>query len=91
MAHLPKATIQAVFGAVPLATFVAHGQAHLEGDGHAILILSVLAIVATAPLGVVLLERTARVLLRRDGHRAAASWPDEPRRKRAADAAAAIR
>lgn len=91
MAHLPKATIQAVFGAVPLATFIAHGQAHLEGDGHAILILSVIAIVGTAPLGAVLLEQTARRLLRRDGHRAAAAWPDEPKRKRRADAASAIR
>ncbi|MBZ0270165.1 hypothetical protein K8I85_18585, partial [bacterium] len=87
----PKATIQAVFGAVPLATFAAHGQTHLEADGQAILILSVLAIVATAPLGAVLLERTARLLLRRDGHRAAAAWPDEPKRKRRADAAASIR
>jgi len=63
LAHLPKATIQAVFGAVPLATFGRHGQVHLESEGQAILILSVLAIVATAPIGAVLLERTAVRLL----------------------------
>lgn len=69
LAHLPKATIQAVFGAVPLATFARHGQVHLQDEGQAILILSVLAIVATAPIGAVLLERTALRLLgpRADG------------------------
>jgi solute carrier family 9B (sodium/hydrogen exchanger), member 1/2 len=59
LAHLPKATIQAVFGVVPLAAFVRHGQVHLQSEGQAMLILSVLAIVATAPIGALLLERTA--------------------------------
>ena len=63
MSHVPKATIQAVFGTLPLLTFRDHGQAHFEGDGQTLLIMAVLAIVATAPAGAVLLERTARRLL----------------------------
>ena len=67
--HVPKATIQAVFGALPLVTFMQRGQAELVADGHKILILAVIAIVGTAPIGAVLLERWAardlKLLVRR--------------------------
>lgn len=59
VSHIPKATIQAVFGALPLATFVQRGQSDLVADGHTILILAVVAILCTAPVGAVLLERWA--------------------------------
>ncbi len=60
--HVPKATIQAVFGALPWATFSARGQLDLLADGHTILILAVIAIIGTAPVGAVLLERGGRRL-----------------------------
>lgn len=61
--NIPKATIQAVFGAAPLIAFRAHGDEHLVGDGQTLLIMAVLAIVVTAPIGAVLLESTADTLL----------------------------
>ena len=61
--HLPKATIQAVFGAAPLIAFRAHGDEDLIGDGQTLLIMAVLAIVVTAPIGAVLLDSTANRLL----------------------------
>jgi Kef-type K+ transport system membrane component KefB len=61
--NLPKATIQAVFGAAPLIAFTAHGDAELIGYGQTLLIMAVLAIIVTAPVGAVLLENTADHLL----------------------------
>ena len=63
IAHIPKATIQAVFGALPLATFAARGQTELLDSGHTLLVMAALAIVATAPIGAVLLDRLGSELL----------------------------
>jgi NhaP-type Na+/H+ or K+/H+ antiporter len=67
IAYLPKATVQAAMGAVPL-TMVLDGRmaSMTEADGQTILALAVLSIVVTAPLGAIgigvggsrLLERT---------------------------------
>lgn len=73
LAHLPKATLQAVFGAVPLATFLRHGDTDLVPGGQMLLVMAVLAIVTTAPIGAVLLERTADRLLGREAADDAAS------------------
>jgi NhaP-type Na+/H+ or K+/H+ antiporter len=56
IAHLPKATIQAVFGPLPLLTFRAW-RPDLVGDGETLVILAAVAIVVAAPIGAVLLER----------------------------------
>lgn len=64
--NIPKATIQAVFGAAPLIAFRAHGDEHLIGDGQTLLIMAVLAIIVTAPIGAVLLESTADRLLEKE-------------------------
>ena len=61
LAHVPKATIQAVYGAVPLLLFQ-RLRPDLVPDGEALLLLAVLAIVATAPLGAMALEHGARAL-----------------------------
>lgn len=65
-AHVPKATIQAVFAAYPLHAFEAWGLAALIPDARILLIMGALAILATAPVGAVMLERTAARLLPRD-------------------------
>ncbi|MAG57361.1 MAG: hypothetical protein CMJ83_13795 [Planctomycetes bacterium] len=58
IAHLPKATIQAVFGAYPLKIFIERGDdPALREVGNTLLVMAVLAIVVTAPLGAVLLDR----------------------------------
>lgn len=64
-ANIPKATIQAVFGALPLATFTLH-RPELVPEGQTLLIMAALAIVATAPVGAVLLERLGERCLRPD-------------------------
>ncbi len=61
LAHVPKATIQAVFGAVPLLTFE-RIRPDLVPLGEALLLLAVLAIVATAPLGAMVLQRAPGTL-----------------------------
>lgn len=48
--YLPKATVQAAIGAIPLTLGLAHGEL--------ILMVSVLAIVITAPLGAILMDKT---------------------------------
>lgn len=60
-AHVPKATIQAVFGAYPLSVFLERcsDQPRLVDDGQTLVVMAVLAIVATAPLGALLLDRLA--------------------------------
>lgn len=63
IAHLPKATIQAVFGALPLATFTTRGQSELIDAGHTMLVMAAVAIAATAPVGAVLLDRLGERLL----------------------------
>ena len=57
-AYLPKATVQAAIGAVPLAMGLPSGQI--------ILTISVVAILVTAPLGAVLIDQTHNRLLRDD-------------------------
>lgn len=57
-AYLPKATVQAAIGAVPLAMGLPNGQI--------ILTISVVAILVTAPLGAVLIDQTHDRLLRDD-------------------------
>ena len=57
-AYLPKATVQAAIGAVPLAMGLP--------SGHIILTISVVAILVTAPLGAVLIDQTHNRLLRDD-------------------------
>lgn len=63
LANIPKATIQAVYGAVPLVAFRDGGFTHLEDDGGVLLMMAVLAILSTAPLGAVLLDRMGARLL----------------------------
>ncbi len=55
IAYLPKATVQAAIGAVPLTAGVA--------AGNTILTVAVLAIVITAPLGAIGIDRTYKRLL----------------------------
>jgi NhaP-type Na+/H+ and K+/H+ antiporter len=59
VAHIPKATIQAVFGTLPLIVFTQRGQMHLIADAETLVVMAVVAIVATAPIGAVVLERWA--------------------------------
>lgn len=53
--YLPKATVQAAMGSVPLAAGIAHGEE--------ILAYAVLAIVFTAPLGLILIRKFGPLLL----------------------------
>ncbi len=64
--HIPKATIQAVFGAYPLTVFMERvpDDTILIDNGKTLLMMSVLAIIATAPLGAVLLDRLGERWLR---------------------------
>lgn len=55
LAYIPKATVQAAMGVLPLAAGVAGGEV--------ILSISVLSIVITAPLGAILIKKTANKLL----------------------------
>lgn len=55
LAYLPKATVQAAIGAIPLTAGVA--------AGHTILVIAVLAIVLTAPLGALGIDRSYKRLL----------------------------
>lgn len=58
LAYLPKATVQAAIGAIPLTMGLACGQT--------VLTVAVLAIVITAPLGALAIDRTYRRLLTRE-------------------------
>ena len=58
ISNLPKATVQAVLGAVPLSKGVT--------NGNIILSLSVLAIIFTAPIGLLLIEYFGPRLLKKD-------------------------
>ena len=55
ISYMPKATVQAAIGAIPLSLGIAHGEL--------ILMVSVLAIIVTAPVGAVLMDKTYRKLL----------------------------
>ena len=61
LAYLPKATVQAAIGAIPLSMGLASGET--------ILTVAVLSILFTAPLGAILIDRTYRTLLRRSESR----------------------
>ncbi len=55
LSYTPKATVQAAIGAIPLALGLPHGDL--------ILLVSVLAIVITAPFGAIMMDRTYKHLL----------------------------
>lgn len=55
IAYLPKATVQAAIGGLPLAMGLACGDLILTG--------AVVAILVTAPLGAILIDKTANILL----------------------------
>lgn len=55
IAYIPKATVQAAIGALPLSSGVTGGEI--------ILSISVLSILITAPLGSILINKTANILL----------------------------
>lgn len=58
IAYLPKATVQAAIGAVPLAMGLACGQL--------VLTMAVISIMVTAPLGAIGMDRTYRKLLQKE-------------------------
>ena len=58
IAYLPKATVQAAIGSVPLASGVA--------AGNTILTVAVLAIIITAPLGAMGIDATYQKLLTKE-------------------------
>lgn len=58
LAYTPKATVQASIGGIPLAIGLA--------SGHIILVVSVVSIMITAPLGAFLIEQTYEKLLEKD-------------------------
>lgn len=60
LAYLPKATVQAAIGGVPLALGLS--------CGNAVLSTAVLAILITAPLGALAIDRSCRRLLRPSAH-----------------------
>lgn len=59
ISYLPKATVQAAIGAIPLTEGVA--------AGHTILVIAVLAIVITAPIGALGIDRSYKSLLDHPG------------------------
>ncbi|MFU2163930.1 cation:proton antiporter [Streptococcus pluranimalium] len=58
IAYLPKATVQAAIGAIPLSVGLPNGQL--------ILAVAVLGIVITAPLGAILMDKTYPLFLQHD-------------------------
>ncbi|MFO8238998.1 MAG: cation:proton antiporter [Prochlorococcaceae cyanobacterium] len=71
VAYIPKATVQAAIGAVPLMTMQAAGLP--TGPGEVILAVAVLSIVVTAPLGAWLSATLAPRMLRLEASQAAVS------------------
>lgn len=55
VSYLPKATVQAAIGAIPLSLGIENGEL--------ILMVSVLAIIITAPIGAILMDKTYKTLL----------------------------
>ncbi len=62
-AYLPKATVQAALGAVPLSLVTNSGNSILIVYATTILSYAIFSILVTAPLGLVLVENTYRKLL----------------------------
>lgn len=60
VSYLPKATVQAAMGSVPLMTMQAKGMLTMPGD--IILAIAVLSILITAPLGAIGISQTSRLL-----------------------------
>ena len=58
IAYIPKATVQAAIGAIPLT-------AGVEG-GEIILAIAVLSIIVTAPVGAIAIDMTRKKLLSKD-------------------------
>lgn len=58
ISYIPKATVQAAIGGIPLAMGVKGGEI--------ILILAVISILITAPIGSILIEKTYRKLLKKE-------------------------
>jgi NhaP-type Na+/H+ or K+/H+ antiporter len=58
IAYLPKATVQAAIGSIPLAAGVA--------AGHTILVIAVLAIIITAPFGAMGIDKSYKKLLTKE-------------------------
>lgn len=58
IAYLPKATVQAAIGSIPLAMGVEHGTL--------ILIIAVISILVTAPIGAIGIDQTYQKLLHKD-------------------------
>ncbi|MBN2659562.1 MAG: cation:proton antiporter [Spirochaetales bacterium] len=73
--YLPKATVQAAMGSVPLAAGIAHGEV--------ILAYAVMAIIFTAPLGLILIRRFGPLLL--EVELPAEDSPEEGRGRRVED------
>lgn len=66
ISYLPKATVQAAIGALPLAVMQTNGMDTAPGE--LILALAVLAILLTAPLGALLISKLGPKLLSRPDH-----------------------
>ena len=64
IAYIPKATVQAAIGSMPLNTMIANDLPSLPGQ--IILSIAVLSILITAPLGSFLIHYTRDRLLTRD-------------------------
>jgi hypothetical protein len=62
-AHIPKATMQAVFGAAPLMAFTEAGLTEFIPAGELILMAAVTGIILTAPPGALMLDNMAPRLL----------------------------
>jgi NhaP-type Na+/H+ or K+/H+ antiporter len=68
IAYLPKATVQAAIGAVPLSMFYSGKMTNMtEQTGQTILAIAVLSIVVTAPLGAIGIKFSAPRLLQKEG------------------------
>ena len=65
-AQFPKATIQAVFGGLPLIIFSQKGMLHLFKEAEIILISAAFSIILTAPLGAFFIEKMANKLLEKE-------------------------
>ena len=64
IAYIPKATVQAAIGAVPLSLFYAGKTTNMtEATGQIILTIAVLSIIVTAPLGSIGIKLTGHRLL----------------------------
>jgi Kef-type K+ transport system membrane component KefB len=65
-AQFPKATIQAVFGGLPLLIFTQMDKVHLFKEAEIILMAAVCSIILTAPLGAFFIEKMAHRLLQKE-------------------------